>query len=165
MSWWNAVQVQPGAGSEPAGSQGPPGVGIASATVNSSGHLILTKTDSSTIDAGLVVGPAGATGATGAAGAGSGGSPGPVNIYTASGAISPDDELAIIDSASACAMTLAAPTVDQHALTIKRFGAGAVTVTLPLDGASDVQITASSTSIKESIVLRADTARATWLAV
>lgn len=36
--------------------------------VNSSGHLILTKQDSSTIDAGDVVGPTGATGPTGPTG-------------------------------------------------------------------------------------------------
>lgn len=42
---------------------------IASGSVNGSGHLILTKHDGSTIDAGNVKGDTGATGATGAAGA------------------------------------------------------------------------------------------------
>lgn len=42
---------------------------IASGAVNGSGHLILTKHDSTTIDAGNVKGATGATGATGAAGA------------------------------------------------------------------------------------------------
>lgn len=42
------------------GRNGTDGVGVANATVNSSGHLILTMTDSSTIDAGEVIGPAGA---------------------------------------------------------------------------------------------------------
>jgi len=38
---------------------------IVSGSVNGSGHLILTKHDGSTVDAGSVVGPTGATGATG----------------------------------------------------------------------------------------------------
>lgn len=42
---------------------------VVSGTVNGSGHLILTKQDTTTIDAGNVVGPTGATGATGASGA------------------------------------------------------------------------------------------------
>lgn len=41
---------------------------VVSGTVNGSGHLILTKHDTSTVDAGYVVGPQGATGATGSAG-------------------------------------------------------------------------------------------------
>jgi hypothetical protein len=53
----------------PQGATGAAGVGISVASVNGSGHLILTKTDSSTIDAGSVVGPQGAQGATGATGA------------------------------------------------------------------------------------------------
>ncbi len=46
----------------PAGPQGPAGVGIAGGTVNGAGHLILTKTDTSTVDAGSVVGPQGPAG-------------------------------------------------------------------------------------------------------
>lgn len=38
---------------------------IVSGAVNGSGHLILTKHDNSTVDAGAVIGPTGATGATG----------------------------------------------------------------------------------------------------
>lgn len=48
------------------GTNGTDGVGVASATVNASGHLILTMTNSTTIDAGEV------KGADGAAGVGSG---------------------------------------------------------------------------------------------
>lgn len=51
------------------GGSGGSGVGVQSAAVNGSGHLILTLTDSSTLDAGSVVGPQGATGATGTQGA------------------------------------------------------------------------------------------------
>jgi len=52
----------------PAGSNGSNGVGITTAAVNGSGRLIITKTDSSTVDAGSVIGPQGATGTTGAQG-------------------------------------------------------------------------------------------------
>lgn len=51
------------------GADGQDGVGIASAVVNGSGHLILTKTDTTTIDAGNVVGPAGTDGSDGTDGA------------------------------------------------------------------------------------------------
>jgi len=50
------------------GIQGPAGVSVASGTVDASGHLILTKSDSTIIDAGLIVGPQGAKGDTGATG-------------------------------------------------------------------------------------------------
>jgi len=46
------------------GKQGPAGVDIASASVNSSGHLVLSLSDGQTIDAGNVVGPQGAVGPT-----------------------------------------------------------------------------------------------------
>jgi hypothetical protein len=51
------------------GIKGDTGVGVSAATVNGSGHLIITKTDSTTIDAGSVVGPQGPQGATGNTGA------------------------------------------------------------------------------------------------
>ena len=43
----------------PAGAAGAAGVSVSSATVNASGHLILTMSSGQTIDAGNVVGPAG----------------------------------------------------------------------------------------------------------
>jgi len=51
------------------GTTGADGVGISSAVVNGSGRLIITKTDSSTVDAGSVVGPQGQQGTTGNTGA------------------------------------------------------------------------------------------------
>jgi len=51
------------------GDTGAAGVGFSAATVNGSGRLIITKTDSSTVDAGSVIGPQGAQGATGNTGA------------------------------------------------------------------------------------------------
>ena len=50
------------------GTSGSNGVGITTATVNGSGRLIITKTDSTTVDAGSVVGPTGAQGTVGAQG-------------------------------------------------------------------------------------------------
>lgn len=52
----------------PRGDTGNDGVGISTAAVNGSGNLIITKTDSSTVDAGSVIGPQGDTGAKGDAG-------------------------------------------------------------------------------------------------
>lgn len=51
------------------GSTGAAGVGVSSAVIDGTGHLIITKTDSSTVDAGSVIGPKGDQGATGATGA------------------------------------------------------------------------------------------------
>ena len=51
------------------GDTGAAGVSVASGTVDASGHLILTKSDSTTIDVGLIVGPQGAKGDTGDTGA------------------------------------------------------------------------------------------------
>ena len=53
----------------PKGDTGNTGVGVSAATVNGTGHLIITKTDSTTIDAGSVVGPKGDQGVTGNTGA------------------------------------------------------------------------------------------------
>lgn len=47
------------------GSNGVDGVGITSATINGSGHLLLTLSNSTVLDAGYVVGPAGTDGVDG----------------------------------------------------------------------------------------------------
>lgn len=52
----------------PPGDDGAPGVSVTSATVNGSGHLILTLSTGATIDAGVVAGATGATGPTGPTG-------------------------------------------------------------------------------------------------
>ena len=49
----------------PQGATGPAGVGIAGATVDANGRLIITKTDTTTVDAGTVVGPQGPQGSVG----------------------------------------------------------------------------------------------------
>lgn len=50
------------------GATGPAGVGFSTATVDGDGFLIITKTDSTTVNAGSVVGPKGDQGVTGAKG-------------------------------------------------------------------------------------------------
>jgi hypothetical protein len=101
-----------------------------------------------------------------APGSGGGGSGPPLlpvtNTYTASGTIAPTDGLALVNAASAVAMTLANGTFDGHQLTVKRFGAGAVTLAATIDGAATT-IDMNSASIKESAVLVMSTANATWL--
>jgi hypothetical protein len=52
----------------PTGDTGPQGTSVTTATVDGSGHLQVTLSDSTVIDAGSVIGPTGATGATGAVG-------------------------------------------------------------------------------------------------
>lgn len=63
---------------------GPEGVGISSAKVDNSGHLVISLSDGKTIDAGSVLGPAGQTGPVGAAGqqgpAGPAGPAGPMGL-------------------------------------------------------------------------------------
>lgn len=92
------------------GSQGIAGVSVTSAAVNGPGHLILTLSNGSTVDAGYVKGDTGATGAkgdpgvsgstgaTGAAGAtgpaGAAGSPG---VTGATGATGPSGYVALKD--------------------------------------------------------------------
>lgn len=82
--------------------------------------------------------------------------------YTASGAITTTDRMAIINAASAVTMTLASGSSNGQSLLIKRVGAGAVTVTASLDGNSD-SIVADSTTIKESVLLSWSSSLSTWL--
>lgn len=65
------------------GSTGAAGIGVSSAVVDGSGHLVITKTDSSTIDAGSVVGPKGDQGVTGNAGAAGATGPRGISVYQA----------------------------------------------------------------------------------
>ena len=65
------------------GTSGTNGVGITTAAVNGSGNLIITKTDSSTVDAGSVIGPQGAQGTQGVPGAPGATGPQGVSVYQA----------------------------------------------------------------------------------
>ena len=67
----------------PAGTNGSNGVGITTAAVNGSGNLIITKTDSSTVDAGSVIGPQGPQGTQGVPGAAGATGPQGVSVYQA----------------------------------------------------------------------------------
>ncbi len=82
--------------------------------------------------------------------------------YTASGALSPTDNVSLVNAASAATMTLAAGPSDGHSLLVKRFGAGAVTITANLDS-SISSIVADSTTIKESVLLSWSSGLGTWL--
>ena len=82
--------------------------------------------------------------------------------YNASGALSPTDNVSLVNVASAAIMTLAAGPSDGHSLLVKRFGAGAVTITANLDSTIS-SIVADSTTIKESVVLSWSSGLGTWL--
>ena len=114
-------------------------------------------------------GPAGATGPTGATGltGPSGSAATPItSTYTASGAIAVTDKLALVNSASAVSMTLAAGATDGQPLIVKRYGAGAVTLTLTLDGTVSTAMTLNSAAVpRESLSLLWSTPLATWLLV
>ena len=84
------------------------------------------------------------------------------NTYSTSGAILPTDDVSVVNSASAATMTLAAGPSDGHCLLVKRFGAGAVTITAILDGISS-SIVADSSTIKESVLLAWSSSLGTWL--
>jgi len=83
--------------------------------------------------------------------------------YTASGAISTSDRIALINSASAVTMTLGSGTTNGNVMVIKRYGAGSVTITAHLDGVSNSSIVADSATIKESVTLAWSTSFSTWL--
>ena len=81
----------------------------------------------------------------------------------ASGTIAVTDNLALVSATATVAMTLAAGGTDGHAVTVKRFGAGAVTLTATIDGASGAEIVMNSASIMESVTLAWNAGNATWL--
>jgi hypothetical protein len=85
------------------------------------------------------------------------------STYTASGAISTSDRIALVNSASAAAMTLGSGTTNGQVMVIKRYGAGSVTITANLDGVSNSSIVADSTTIKESVTLAWSASLSTWL--
>ncbi len=84
--------------------------------------------------------------------------------YTASGTIAVTDTVALVNAAGAVAMTLAAGAADGHELVVKRYGAGAVTLTATIDGAS-ATITMASGTVKEAVNLAWNAANSTWLLV
>ena len=75
------------------------------------------------------------------------------------------DNVALVNSASAVSMTLGNGTTDGHPIVIKRYGAGTVTVTANIDGASGSQVKMTSSTTKESVTLTWSNALATWLMI
>jgi hypothetical protein len=87
------------------------------------------------------------------------------STYVAAGPISPTDTVALVNAASAVSMTLATGSVDGHELVVKRFGAGVVTLTASIDGASGTVIIMNSASLKEAVSLAWSQSLNTWLLI
>ncbi|MCW3476553.1 right-handed parallel beta-helix repeat-containing protein [Limobrevibacterium gyesilva] len=87
------------------------------------------------------------------------------STYTASGAISPADNVALVNAAGAVAMTLGAGGSDGHEIVVKRFGAGAVTLTATIDGMAGAAVTMNSASIKEAVSLAWSQPLNSWLMI
>jgi hypothetical protein len=78
--------------------------------------------------------------------------------YSASGAISPADNMSLINASTATTMTLAAGTVDNHLIAVNAYGAGSVVVTANIRGTSQsVTLSGASGSVPQSLALH-------WLA-
>jgi hypothetical protein len=87
------------------------------------------------------------------------------NTYGASGAIAVTDNLALVTAATAVALTLGAGAVDGHVSIVKRFGAGAVTLTATIDGLAGTEVMLDSASIKEAISLVWSQSLNSWLLI
>lgn len=135
------------------GATGPAGLSITSGAVNGSGRLILTKSDSSTIDVGSVVGPQGATGPAGPTGAtGAKGDTGTsysvnsksgaVNIFGLANTTQPGYDLEVDISNKANKLT----TARNISLTGKVTGIGS------FDGSSNLSITTSLSGVSTTDV-------------
>ena len=113
------------------GDTGNAGVGVSSATVNSSGHLIITKTDSSTVDAGSVVGTQGNKGDAGDAGT--------ITINAvATGAAGTDVLITNTGTASAALLNFTIPKGDTGVGVFSAVVNGSGNLILTLDDASTI---------------------------
>lgn len=83
--------------------------------------------------------------------------------YTGSGAIAVTDNLAMVNSAGAAVMTLAAGATDGHQLTVKRYGAGTVSITANIDGTGATVINLNGVGGKETATLAWEAGFATWV--
>jgi hypothetical protein len=127
--YWDGTQWKQAVG--PQGAQGAPGatgangqdgldgISVSNALVDGSGNLILTLSNSQTINAGFVVGPQGAQGPAGAAGAqGPQGPAGPVGCTTANNLIKSDGLSAvcsqIFDNATNVGIGTSSPLFKLH---------------------------------------------------
>ena len=84
-------------------------------------------------------------------------------VYATSGAIAPSDNLALVNATGPVAMTLGAGPSAGHQLIVKRYGAGAVTLTTSIDGTAGSALTLNAAGAKESVTLNWYAAAATWL--
>ena len=113
------------------GDTGNAGVGVSSATVNGSGHLIITKTDSSTVDAGSVVGTQGDKGDAGDAGT--------ITINAvATGAAGTDVLITNTGTASAALLNFTIPKGDTGVGVFSAVVNGSGNLILTLDDASTI---------------------------
>ena len=113
------------------GDTGNAGVGVSSATVNGSGNLIITKTDSSTVDAGSVVGTQGDKGDAGDAGT--------ITINAvATGAAGTDVVITNTGTASAALLNFTIPKGDTGVGVFSAVVNGSGNLILTLDDASTI---------------------------
>lgn len=85
----------------------------------------------------------------------------PRAIYTAAGAISPNDRFSVANSASAISLTLPGGIRDGQPLIVKNIGAGTLTLTATIDG------TAGATTVNSLGALRLiwSAQFSTWLSI
>ena len=69
----------------------------------------------------------------------------------------------LVNAAAAVSMTLGSGTTDGHPIVVKRYGAGAVTLSASIDGVAGSRVVMASTTVKESVSLAWSSALATWL--
>jgi hypothetical protein len=88
-----------------------------------------------------------------------------VNTYTASATLPIADDVSIINGTAALTFTLPYDTVDRHVHRIKRYGSGAVTINVTVDGASTAILLQAAGPPFDSIDLEWSTALSSYLAV
>ena len=86
-------------------------------------------------------------------------------VYTASGPIAVTDNVSLVNAPGAVSMTLGNGTSDGHQIIVKRYGAGAVTLTTTIDGVAGTSILLNSATVKEAVTLAWDAAATTWLMI
>jgi len=142
------------------GSQGPAGLSVTSASVNGAGRLLIVRSDSSTVDAGVVVGPQGAqgikgdTGDTGATGpAGSNGTSGSNGVGITTAAVNGSGRLIItktdsttVDAGSVIGPTGAQGTVGSQGPQGSTGATGLGIYSVVVDGDGNLQVTLTDAS-------------------
>ena len=133
-----------------AGATGSAGVSVTATSINNTtGHLLVSLSNGTTVDAGLLPPPLVPVTST----------------YTASGAITGTDKLSLINAPAGtqAAMTLANGTVDGAMIVIKRYGPGTVTLTAVIDGVSQTVAMNATGTVREAARLRWSAALSSYL--